>query len=119
MSKYTNEKKAEKFNLLLEEYNRLMSYRHNLAGTVIRNIESIMEEKSIKQGEAYVLIQVDKKLDPQSITAIQAEIFRIDIVISFINAVIFDDEKSIFDSNANNINQNPLNENTGQSTSQA
>jgi hypothetical protein len=104
MSEYTNEKKAQKFDLLLEEYNKLMAYRHNLASTITKNVESIMEEKPIKQGSASVLIQVDRKLDPQSIASIQTEIIRIDAVISFINVVIYDDEKSIFDSKANNIN---------------
>ena len=121
MSEYTNEKKAQKFDLLLEEYNRLMAYRHNLAGTVISNVESIMEERKIKQDTAVIFIQVDKKLDGQSIMAIQQEIARIDTIISFINSIIYGDEKTTFESSINNsyIKQDIENENNGTDTKQA
>jgi hypothetical protein len=108
----TKEAKVEKFDGLMTEYYKLLAYRHSLAGMVISNIDSIMEERIIKQ-HSILLIQVDRKLDPQSIKTIQDEIKRVDFIISFLNNVIFGDEKVKFESKINDtyVNNNITNEN--------
>ena len=109
---FSKDTKVKKFEDLMTEYYNLLAYRHSLAGTVISNIDSIMEERKIKQ-HAIMLIEVDRKLDPQSVKTIQDEIKRVDFIISFLNNVIFGDEKVKFESKINDtyVNNNITNEN--------
>lgn len=116
---FTKEMKVEKFDGLMAEYYNLLAYRHSLAGMVISNIDSIMEERKVKQ-HAIMLIQIDRKLDPQSVKTIQDEIKRVDFIISFLNNVIFGDEKVKFESRINEtyVNNNITNENEVTGTSE-
>lgn len=70
--------KIEKFDKIIEEYKNLKSYRNSLAGTVLSNFECMNNESS-----------VDKKNDPESIRTIENEIANTDIILSFIDSIVF------------------------------
>ena len=70
--------KIEKFDKIIDEYKSLKSYRNSLAGTVLSNFECMNNEPS-----------VDKKNDPESIRAIENEIANTDIILSFIDSIVF------------------------------
>ena len=95
---YTTEIKAIKFDEILAEYNRLVNYRHSLAGTILSNVESMIAELGVTGNDNIIVKQVNKKIDPESLRGIQAEIKRIDNVISFINSTVYGDENITFDS---------------------
>ena len=101
---YTNELKAIKFDELMAEYSRLVLYRHNLAGTILSNVESMIKESTTL--DTTTIMQIDKKINPESLRSIHAEIKRVDNVISFINSVIYGDENIILDSQLDNTNTN-------------
>lgn len=76
----TDEKKIEKFEVLMSEYNRLQTYKHNL-------------ERLATGTEAYKY-----EYEPEQIRKIVQEIKNIEIVLSFINTVVYGD-KNIKSSN--------------------
>ena len=70
--------KIVNFDKIIEEYKSLKSYRNSLAGTILSNFECMNNESS-----------VDKKNDPESIRCIENEIANTDIIISFIDSIVF------------------------------
>ena len=92
---FTDERKAEKFNEILAEYQRLMVYRHNLAELVTSGMERVLEKIGGDAPGSHIYVPIVKKFDPDEIRKIQQEIVRIDLVTDFISSIIYEDGKTI------------------------
>lgn len=99
---YTIEKKAERFDEFMSEYSKFSDYRTNLAAMIISDTETSVEDIRTESG-GYLIKQVNKRVSPESVRAIQIEIDRVDTIISFINSILYGDE-NLQNSKLNNEN---------------
>jgi hypothetical protein len=90
---FTTEKKAEKFDELMAECGKLVTYKHNLSTTLISNVESMIDEQQDKE--------IDQQIDSKSLRGIQWEIARVNDLISFIYNTVYGDKNSTFESKIN------------------
>ena len=89
---FTDEKKVEKFNEILAEYGRLLSYRSNLANIINDGGINVIEKRSSGDNPgSYILIPHIVKMSPEKTNQMLNEIKSLDIIISFIDNVVYRD----------------------------
>lgn len=101
MTDFSTENKAEKFDELMAEYNRLIQYRGNLVSIIFINTESTVKKIIVEQG--YILKEINESVRLDSLRNIQSEIARIDNIITFIGSIICGD-KNLLESKINSDN---------------
>lgn len=110
---FTDERKVEKFNEVLAEYQRLTVYRHNLMSLITDGIEQVDEKVEGDNPGSYINNTTIKRLDPDKTRKIQQEIARIDAVTNFISSIIYEDGKTIqSDNQSDSQDKEEINENT-------